>query len=78
MRIIKAYEDKEDWVLEKDLAWAKEWLTNHPLPCMEPAVDPEVKTDGTNFEIVAKPPLTNEECGAICSQCEHDVCRKER
>ena len=43
----------------------------------EPAADPEVKTDGTNFEIIAKPPLTNEECGAICSQCEHDVCKKE-
>lgn len=76
LRIIEMFNEEEVSVTEQELVWAKEWLTNHPLPCMEPAVDPEVKTDGTNFEIVAKPPLTNEECGAICSQCEHDVCKK--
>ena len=76
LRIIERFNEEEDSVTEQELAWAKEWLTNHSLPCMEPAVDPEVKTDGTNFEIVAKPPLTNEECGAICSQCENEVCKK--
>ena len=71
LRVIERFNEEEDSVTKQELAWAKEWLTNHPLPCMEPAADPEVKTDGTNFEIVAKPSLTNEECGAICSQCEN-------
>ena len=114
VRIMKAHEEEEDSVSEEDLAWAKQYLIDNPLPCMTPAVEPEDTTshwqeatkDGKDilicyhcgFEIepdevlpLVCPVCSREmvptyeatptkaeldDCGALCSQCEHDVCKK--
>lgn len=43
-----------------------------PLPCMVPAVEPgeEVPT----YEVTPTKEL--DDCGAICEQCENEVCKK--
>lgn len=52
---------------------AKAYIAANPLPCMTPAVEP-----GETVEHFERTPSKEEldDCGAICSQCENETCKK--
>lgn len=58
---------------EEDRAAAEAVIAEHPLPCMTPAVEQGEEVP----EFTATPSKAEfDDCGAICSQCENEVCKK--
>ena len=57
----------------EEQAEAKAYLEANPLPCMTPAVEPDAEVP--TYEVTpTKAEL--DDCGAICSQCENEACKK--